>query len=566
MKRMIAAFAVMGLAIAVAIYVAMAPLASATATGSLNSVLALFDSGVDRIEAAFGRSTGALIAIGVGLVLSLGIGLFPTRRSEDADTQDLDDDEQPEFLVTPQEAALPPSAPYEPAPSTARDELEEATAQRLAHLRNRASQWSEADVPATDSAASPEPVSDAEQVLVAPTPQPPEAQPFAKPATHAFTPVPLVRKPRDPQRDWFADSSWFGGLPRLGSASWPTDATGTPLPFLAQIDLATLAAAAPQMPLPDVGAIAFFLGDGGVVPVPHGSHDFTEPPADLPPAFDEGGPLLPRRTTPLTRWLFPYWPIDIGTHFAPSGHEPLARDHPFFAVGVGAPVETLWWHSVMHFAQRLHDALETADTPIAARREQLHALRQALARIEADPDADPYERDDTREDVEGAEAELARIEEQRQALPEMLSALDSFLEGRTPWSLLTTEEREVMRDLLPETHERYGELVGNAIPASLAEMATISLRAAISGPPEAVAAIPPETLARMNNEYRLPPESLHQLFLEIPETGELILLDLAWDDMVEWTWPDEGHFQLRLSRDDALSGNWAAAQAVFVSY
>ncbi|MCJ2184502.1 hypothetical protein MTR62_17655, partial [Novosphingobium sp. 1949] len=75
MKRMIAAFAIMGLAIAVAIYIAMAPLASPSASGSLNALLGAFDNMVNQIEAGVGRSTGALIAIGVGLGLSLVVGL-----------------------------------------------------------------------------------------------------------------------------------------------------------------------------------------------------------------------------------------------------------------------------------------------------------------------------------------------------------------------------------------------------------------------------------------------------------------------------------------------------------
>ncbi|MFD2134236.1 DUF1963 domain-containing protein [Novosphingobium resinovorum] len=99
----------------------------------------------------------------------------------------------------------------------------------------------------------------------------------------------LVRKQRERRRDWFGDASWLGGLPRLGNAEWPRDEAGTPLPFAAQIDLSELAAARPDMPLPRSGSLAFFLGAGAVVAVPEGIHDFTDPPADLPPAYDEEG-------------------------------------------------------------------------------------------------------------------------------------------------------------------------------------------------------------------------------------------------------------------------------------
>ncbi|MCJ2184892.1 DUF1963 domain-containing protein, partial [Novosphingobium sp. 1949] len=394
----------------------------------------------------------------------------------------------------------------------------------------------------------------------------PEAEPAPAPAPFEARTLRLVRKARTMGRDWFEDSSWFGGLPRLGAAPWPSDEHGTPLPFLAQIDLADVAAIAPTASLPGTGSLAFFLGDGAVVPVAAGHHDFTDPPQDLPPAFNEGGALFPQRTTRLTRWLFPFWPVALSD--AATGHGLAERDHPFYAVGVGEPVETLWWHSVHHFADRLRDALDGADGaegPINTHRARLRDMREALSRIENDPDSDPYERDDAREDIEALTEELARIEEQRRSLPEMLAALDSFLEGRAPWTQLTSDELEIVRDLLPETHERYGELAGDAVPASLAEVATISLRAMISGPDEALAAIPAPLLERINSEYRLPAEAEHRLFQRAHDSDELVLLELAWDDMVEWWWPEEGRCQWRITPADAAAGNWHAARVVFIT-
>ncbi len=551
MKRMIAAFALMALAIAIAIYIAMAPMASPTAQGSVNALLASFDGLVDHIEAGVGRSTGALIAIGVGLVLALAIGLAPSRRrraDEDA------------FFV-PED--VPEPGDYVPSPGAAA--LEEPIAEPV----HEASSPEPAPEPWVEPALFGEPQAE-------PHPEPVQAdllaqsaypEPEAPPAPFLVAPLALTRKVREPERNWFGDTSWLGGLPRLGANPWPRDTAGIALPFLAQIDLAEVAAVRPGLSLPTRGALAFFLGDGGIVPVappePGTSSEFTEPPQDLPPAFDEGGPLFPQRASRLTRWLFPFWPVELSAT-APGAEDADTRDHPFYAVGVGEPVDTLWWHSAQHFADRLRDALEQADTPIAAHRERLRQMREALARIENDPDADPYERDDARDDIESLEVELAQIEEQRRSLPEMLAAMEGFVEGREPWSVMSPEEREILRDLVPETHERYGELIGSAIPASLAELATISLRAAISGPPEAIAAIPPATLTRINGEYRLPIEARHSLFTASPDSDEIVLVELAWDDMIEWCWPEEGRFQLRIAPADAAAGRWDRARALFV--
>ncbi|MBT0669788.1 DUF1963 domain-containing protein [Novosphingobium profundi] len=564
MKRMIAAFALMALAIAIAIYIAMAPMASPTATGALNSLLTTFDGGVDRIEASLGRSTGALVAIGIGLLLSLLVGLAPSRRRPRTDEDSifvphdgLDDalELEPFQEATEDDPSLVAPGAHDAA------EVPEHAAPRYVEPR-----YTPEPVAAPETArvheAEPAPLFTQAPLPLAPEPAP---EPEAAPAL-ATAPVHLVRKARAANRDWFGDASWFGGLPRLGAASWPRDTNGQALPFLAQVDLGEVAAVLPGATLPTAGSLAFFLGDGGVVPVPAAAPgetlDFSEPPQDLHPAFDEGGDLFPQRTARMTRWLFPFWPITPAREQDDDGASP--RDHPFYAYGVGERVDALSWHSALHFADRLRDALEQADTPIGAHRERLREMREMLTRIENDPDADPYERDDARDDIEGLEAELAQIEEQRRSLPEMLAAMESFLQGREPWTPMTAEECEILRDLLPETHERYGELIGGSIPASLGEIATISLRTAISGPAEAVASIPPATLARINGEYRLPPEGRHMLFTHAHDSDEMVLVDLAWDDMLEWRWPGESRFQLRIDPRDAAEGHWHLARALFV--
>ncbi|WP_144400888.1 DUF1963 domain-containing protein [Novosphingobium sp. MBES04] len=549
MKRMIAAFVLMGLAIAVAIYIAMAPVASPTADGALNGFLAGLDGLVDGIEAAVGRSTGALIAIGIGLALSLVLALIPTRTRYE---------EEGELFFNPSDELDLDHYPQAPGAQ----DLIEAEQDEDAPVEATAPAPRPAPPPEVERAAQPAPVPaqpvPAEPIAAEPLPAQPTPAPFTA------TPLTLVRKVREPGRDWFGDSSWFGGLPRLGDTPWPRDLSGIALPFLAQIDLADIAACSAEGSLPRAGSLAVFLGDGGVVPLAVDvTADFTDPPQDLPPAFEEGAAMpFPQHTSRLTRWLFPYWPIEV--HAGDAIGTALERDHPFYAVGVGEPVETLWWHSVQHFADRLREGLEQADAPIAAHRANLLQAREELKRIENDPDTDPYELEDAREDIEGLEADLARIEEQRGSLPDMLAALESFTEGRAPWGVLSEQELEIVRDLLPEAHERYGELIGPAIPGSLAEMATVSLRAAISGPPEAVAAIPEAMLARLNAEYRLPAEGTHRLFVPASDSEEIVLVDLAWDDMIEWCWPEEARFQIRIAPEDAALGNWDRARALFV--
>src|SRR5687767_6460070 len=73
------------------------------------------------------------------------------------------------------------------------------------------------------------------------------------------------RRPRQVDVDWTHARSWLGGAPRIGARPWPRDKKGVPLLFVAQIDLAEVAAKTGETPLPDKGSIAFFIGGGDVV-------------------------------------------------------------------------------------------------------------------------------------------------------------------------------------------------------------------------------------------------------------------------------------------------------------
>src|SRR5215813_13891971 len=72
----------------------------------------------------------------------------------------------------------------------------------------------------------------------------------------------VLRSPFETSR---AVSSWLGGAPRAPREfDWPNDSDGTPLPFLAQIDLASLKpepeTGARPPGLPDAGALLVFVG------------------------------------------------------------------------------------------------------------------------------------------------------------------------------------------------------------------------------------------------------------------------------------------------------------------
>src|SRR3954468_13622509 len=101
----------------------------------------------------------------------------------------------------------------------------------------------------------------------------------------------VSRRPRRLEVDWTNSRSWLGGAPRIGRAPWPRDDKGRPLAFAAQIDLVEVAAKIGDTPLPNSGALAFFIGErGAVVFVPEGRANApVMPPAGMPELTEYGG-------------------------------------------------------------------------------------------------------------------------------------------------------------------------------------------------------------------------------------------------------------------------------------
>lgn len=575
MKRVIATLAGFFLPAAAAVYVALAPF---DRSGSSTGPLGLLDGAAGWISALAGRSNAVLGLLGLAVALSMLALYFTGRPAADAaDENDMPDDGFQRDAWGEAQGA--------PAPWTPESVTPEA---RVANLRRRslgggravpeaepAFEMPAEPVPAPADApfAPPPPAVEAETFAPVPAPAAPGPQAGATPP-----PVVLVRKPRLPGHDWFDDGSWLGGLPRLADTPWPRGAAGEPLPFAAQVDLADIAAAFPGADLPREGSLAFFLGTGAVVAVPAGPWDFAAPPEDLPPAYDEGGLPFPPAPNRFSRWFFPFWPVDPVALDLP-GQPPVdedavtaqaarhagGRDHPFYAAGVGEPVERLWWHAIIHLADGLHEALDASARPLALRRDALASRRAALLRLEADAGTDPEAIEDARDAVAMVVAELEELEDQRAALPAMAEALDQFVADRDPWAALEADELAIAGEILAEVHEGYGELVRYHVPGTLADLATISLRAMVSGPPDVFAAMPQDVLARINRDYRLTPvERQHRMFGPGDAPGEVLLLQLAYDDMMEWCWGETGAWRFTIPEEDAAAGNWSAARLSFV--
>lgn len=536
MKRYAAVAAAFGIPAMTAAYVALAPLGA----GALDAV-------AEALIASTGRGIAVLALLAASVVLA---AITASRTGADAAPESEEPAAKPALKFRRAAKDVPEASQIwrpEPLPE-----------ERIASLRRRA--LGEAAVP--HSAAS-----------------------LPLPA-----PVILIRKPRERARDWFDDRSWLGGLPRLNGAAWPRDASGKPLPFAAQIDLAELAGACPDSPLPNTGSLAFFLGTGAVVAVPAGDHPFSDPPADLPPAFDEGGYPFPATRHRLSRQFFPFWPVAPLMLDLPEAlldhRDPERDDDSAIEVAMAAALarhahpaphafaaedEALWWHGVQHLAQQLHEAHDGSVRLVALRKDAVNRAAASVAALENQADPGDPALADARSDLAERQAELAAITAQREGLPTMIEAIDQFVAGRASWQQLTPDECDVVDEFLAELRAGFGDVVRFHVPQSPRDLATLTLRTMITGGPDALAAMPDRQLDRINREYRLTTTHQHQMFglggcqqaARDDHRGDLLLLQLGYDDLMEWRWGDMGLFQFWISPRDLAAGNWSAAQLTF---
>lgn len=518
------------------------------------------------LVARFGPLGGALVIIIVGLLIC---GLILVRG-----------DGNPGSESTAAAADLPPAQSAGDEASPASSPVMAAIDDRLQAMRRRADAGDGADAPVESPAD-------------VPTSAPAAASP------HAADTIVLVRRIRQGADDWADARSWFGGAPRLGSEPWPRDKAGLAQPFVAQINLAELAAASPDNPLPKNGALAFFLGSGCVVHVPAEELDCppATPPADQRPATGPTGDPLPDTPSTGNRAQFPCWPVaahalDLPAHLRDPRQEALSQDiwqamdaavsarftrrQHNFSFGTlcaqwGAEAVPVWWHGVQTYV----DQLRAAEAPARALQQRREAdYRAACDRLDqltvsAAPDAAALEA--ARRERDRREMLLREHEAALADLPDAITVLAQFSQGRDPWRMLSPGEADAFAGMIAEVRISLEDIVGAYADRDAGQLGTRTMRAMMAGDAAAFAALPPELRDLFNSDYRLPIGSPHQMFglgTDIQggiweRAGAVLLLQLVHDDMQDWRFGDNGAFQFWISPDDLAAGRWDRVELTF---
>lgn len=404
-------------------------------------------------------------------------------------------------------------------------------------------------------------------------------------------PVAIVRKRREKDRDWSADRSWLGGLPRLGGQAWPRGKDGLPLPFVAQLDLAEIAAVNPDTPLPREGSLAFFINEGAVLYVPQGEHPQTPAPGDLPHAFREDSYPFPESPSPTTHPLFPFWPVEpirmrVSTtegdpeDIEQAQSEAIARLVPEreYAFSTGSKLtegvegaDRMWWYGADLVLRQLQASLAHAPAAIAQREEWIAQAQAYQARLAASGEPAEDEIAKSRAGEEWNRAAIAAIEEETRDLATLIGHMEAFVAGRDPWSEMGAEETELLGQVIARARGEHETLCRYEVCFGLREVRNATLRRMITGDQRAVAAIPDAVLALINEHYRLPTDWRHQMFglggcrqyARDDHMCDHLLLQIVYDDLPEFRFGDMGLWQFWISPEALAAGRWDKVELTF---
>jgi hypothetical protein len=397
-----------------------------------------------------------------------------------------------------------------------------------------------------------------------------------------------------------------------------------PFYFFAQIDLAEVAREVGRrgspIPLPD-GALAFFIGSAGeewdcaLVFVPRqGLGEPTEPPPDARATLDPGGDIFPATFDGEAPRLFPRWPVaitalDVDLEVPPDGDEEaqaeaiealveaqvavverrFTRRKYFFTAKeayklLGDAPRPFWWHSAQHYAACLRRALRAMPERVEARRRYLEAARAQLARLRPtgvtgvlsalrfrsnSPSAEVKQAEDA---VTRQETLLAELERPAAEFERFVRDVGDWVRGTDPWQLMPPEAAGTLASTLERGRTDFGEFTQYYTPRSLDDLGTETLVVLATADDRAYATMPEAVRTLINTEYLLPTGSWHQMFgrgvdiqgnAAYENEGNVMLLQLVYDDMMHWRFGDMGAFQFWILPDDLGRGNWAAARVTF---
>ena len=242
-----------------------------------------------------------------------------------------------------------------------------------------------------------------------------------------------------------------------------------------------------------------------------------------------------------------------------------------------------WWFMAVHVTKRLQEAIRfSVPNATKFRQNNIAAYRKRIAELQPKDALAVFRRITTPKsaDVTKLEAEIAKIKVELAKLGQLEAAFKLFVEetgnwarDRDPWSLMQLADVEQLDARMKRAREEFRDFAAYYIPNRHVDLETHALVTMASADAQGYAALPEAVRTLIDRDYLLPPGVWHQMFgkgVEIQggssamrEDGYIMLLQLTHDDLMQWSFGDNGVYQFWISPADLTKQNWAAVKVTF---
>lgn len=209
-----------------------------------------------------------------------------------------------------------------------------------------------------------------------------------------------------------------------------------------------------------------------------------------------------------------------------------------------------WWRSTIRFADGMEKKLAKGE-PSGLRRKRESLIAGGAPQAEA----------------------LAQLDAQAAAFRRFAAEFVDWAKGRDPWSRMTGDEAAILWERLQRLRRDFGEIARQYYFQSFDRIEAATLVAVASAPDGIYQTMPEEARDLINRDYLLPIDFMHQMFgppvfiqgesAMQAEEGKYLLLQLGFDDLMFWSFGDNGCYQFWISPEDLAQGKWDRVAMTF---
>lgn len=242
-----------------------------------------------------------------------------------------------------------------------------------------------------------------------------------------------------------------------------------------------------------------------------------------------------------------------------------------------------WWFMAIHYAKRLREALQIS-VPSATkyRLEKIAGYRKKIAAVQPNSGLAVFKRmfGQSTPEVAKLEAEIVKVEAELAQLAGKERSFAAFVEDtqawtrdRDPWARMQSADIAELDARMKRAQDAFPDFARYTSPRRIEDIEAATLIAMATAEDRGYAALPASVRSHIDNSCLLPPDVWHQMFgraVEIQgessamrEDGYVLLLQLTYDDLMHWSFGDNGAYQFWISPADIAKRNWAGVKLTF---